>query len=164
MSKKYDEPQGLSDVAKFHETFDLPILEKPTIPPPQRCALRVNLLQEELDELKEAIADNDLVEVADALCDIQYVLSGAILEFGLADKFKELFDEVQRSNMSKTCKTEEVAHQTQRHYKEKKDTDSYVVQRGGEYLVYREGDSKVLKSVEYSPADIKGKLALVESN
>ncbi len=159
MSKKYDEPQGLSDVAKFHETFDLPILEKPTIPSSQRCALRVNLLQEELDELKDAIADNDLVEVADALCDIQYVLSGAILEFGLADKFKQLFDEVQRSNMSKTCKTEEVAHQTQQHYKEKKGTDSYVVQRGGEYLVYREGDSKVLKSVEYSPADIKGMMS-----
>jgi len=156
MSKKYNEPQGLGDVARFHETFDLPILEKPTIPSAQRCALRVNLLQEELDELKDAIADNDIVEVADALCDIQYVLSGAILEFGLADKFKDLFDEVQRSNMSKTCKTEKVAHQTQQHYKEEKGTDSYIVERGGEFLVYREGDSKVLKSIEYSPADIKG--------
>ncbi len=158
MSKKYQEPQGLNDVARFHETFDLPIIEEPKIPSPQRCALRVNLLQEELDELKDAIADNDLVEVADALCDIQYVLSGAILEFGLADKFKELFDEVQRSNMSKTCKTEEVAQLTQKYYKDEKGTDSYVVKRGDEYLVYREGDSKVLKSVEYSPADIQGKL------
>ena len=60
--------------------------------------------------------------------------------------------------MSKTCKTEEVAQKTQVHYKEEKDTDSYIVQRGGEYLVYREGDGKVLKSVEYSPADIKGKM------
>ncbi len=158
MNKKFDEPQGLNDVARFHETFDLPILDEPTIPSAQRCALRVNLLQEELNELKDAISDNDLVEVADALCDIQYVLSGAILEFGLGDKFKQLFDEVQRSNMSKTCKTEEVAQKTQVHYKEEKDTDSYIVQRGGEYLVYREGDGKVLKSVEYSPADIKGKM------
>jgi len=159
MDKKYKEPNGLNDVAKFHDTFDLPILDTPTIPATQRCELRVNLLQEELNELKEAIADNDLVEVADALCDIQYVLSGAILEFGLGDQFKELFDEVQRSNMSKTCKSKEVAEQTQAYYKAEKGTDSYIVQRGEEYLVYREGDSKVLKSVEYSPADIKGKLA-----
>jgi len=144
MSKKYDEPQGLNDVAQFHKTFDLPIVEKPGIPNAQRCVLRVNLLQEELNELKDAIADNDLVEVADALCDIQYVLSGAILEFGLADKFKMLFDEVQRSNMSKTCKSLDVAKQTQAHYKSE--------------LVYRDGDNKVLKSVEYSPADIASRL------
>ena len=66
--------------------------------------------------------------------------------------------------MSKTCKTEQVAHQTQQHYKDEKGTDSYIVERGGEFLVYREGDSKVLKSVEYIPADIKGKLAVVETN
>ncbi len=158
MSKKYNEPQGLNDVAKFHDTFNLPIVDEPGIPAPERCMLRVNLLQEELNELKEAIAENDLVEVADALCDIQYVLSGAILEFGMADKFKILFDEVQRSNMSKTCKTMEVAKRTQAHYKSEKGTDSHIIQKGDEYLVYREGDNKVLKSIEYSPADIAGKL------
>lgn len=158
MSKKYNEPQGLNDVAQFHETFDLPIVDEPVIPAPERCVLRVNLLQEELNELKDAIADNDLVEVADALCDIQYVLSGAILEFGLADKFKMLFDEVQRSNMSKTCKSMDVAERTQAYYKSEKGTESHIVKKGDEYLVYREGDNKVLKSVEYSPADIAGKL------
>ncbi len=158
MSKKYDEPQGLNDVALFHETFDLPIVDEPVIPATERCVLRVNLLQEELNELKDAIADNDLVEVADALCDIQYVLSGAILEFGLADKFKMLFDEVQRSNMSKTCKSMDVAKRTQAYYKSEKGTESHIVQKGDEYLVYRDGDNKVLKSVEYSPADIAGKL------
>ena len=112
---KYNEPNGLNDVAKFHETFSLPVLDTPLIPDEQRCELRVSLLQEELNELKEAIATNDLVEVADALCDIQYVLSGAILEFGMGDKFKTLFDEVQRSNMSKTCKTMAEAEATQKH-------------------------------------------------
>ncbi|MDA8692882.1 nucleoside triphosphate pyrophosphohydrolase family protein, partial [Saprospiraceae bacterium] len=96
-NKKYNEPNGLSDVALFHETFSLPILSSPVIPDKDRCNLRINLLQEELNELKEAIEDNDIVEVLDALCDIQYVLSGAILEFGMADKFKAAFDEVQRS-------------------------------------------------------------------
>jgi len=157
---KFDEPQGLNDVAKFHKTFGMPVLETPVIPDAKRCELRVSLLQEELNELKEAIENNDLVEVADALCDIQYVLSGAIHEFGMGPHFKSLFDEVQRSNMSKTCKTMEVAEATQKHYKETKDTDSVIEEKDGEFLVYREGDRKVLKSVEYSPADMKG---MVES-
>lgn len=158
MSKKYQEPEGLNEVAKFHETFGMPILEEPAVPSAERCALRVNLLQEELDELKEALAEKDIVEVADALCDLQYVLSGAILEFGLAKKFKSLFDEVQRSNMSKTCKSMEEAKATLAHYKKEKGTEGRIVQREDLYLVYRLKDGKVLKSVEYSPADIKGKM------
>ena len=81
----------------------MPVLEHPAVPDEKRCQLRVNLLQEELDELKEAIQQNDITGIADALSDLQYVLSGAILEFGLATKFKALFEEVQRSNMSKAC-------------------------------------------------------------
>lgn len=151
----FAEPNGLNDVAKFHDTFDLPIVYEPKIPSAKRCELRVSLLQEELNELKEAIEQNDLIEVADALADIQYVLSGAILEFGLGGKFRELFDEVQRSNMSKTCKTIEIAKETQAHYLQEKKTESYIQEKKGEYLVYRKEDQKVLKSVEYSPANLK---------
>lgn len=151
---KYKEPEALNSVAAFHTTFNLPALAEPTIPNEARCRLRINLLEEELRELKEAIAENDLVEVADALCDIQYVLSGAILEFGLADKFKSLFDEVQRSNMSKTCKTLAEAEATQAHYK-RLDQESEIKQSGNEFLVYRLGDGKVLKSVNYSEANLK---------
>ncbi len=154
----YKEPQGLNDVAKFHKTFNLPVLDDPQIPAKERCALRINLIEEELRELKEAIDNHDLVEVADAFCDIQYVLSGAILEFGLADKFRSLFDEVQRSNMSKTCKSLAEAEATLAHYKKEKDTDGYIKQQGDEYLVYRDYDGKVLKSINYSPADIEAKL------
>ena len=98
--KKID---SLNQVAEFHKTFNAPVLKKPQIPSNQRCELRVSLLQEELDELSQAIKLGDIVEIADALTDLQYVLSGAVLEFGLGDKFVELFDEVQRSNMSKAC-------------------------------------------------------------
>jgi predicted HAD superfamily Cof-like phosphohydrolase len=157
MSKKihFDEPEALSSVGQFHHTFGMPILDVPTIPAEERCKLRIALLEEELRELKEALAAGDIVETADALCDLQYVLSGAILEFGLGHKFKELFDEVQRSNMSKTCKTLQEATDTQKHYQESKGTESYVVEKEGEYLVYRKEDSKVLKSVKYSPADLE---------
>ena len=155
MSKSYKEPKGLSDVSEFHEVFELPILENPTIPAAERCELRINLLQEELDELKQAIIDKDIVEVADALADIQYVLSGAVIEFGLADRFKDLFDEVHRSNMSKPCQTKEEAEATQAHYLENKSTQSHIVSRAGKFFVYRNEDKKVLKSVKYSPADLK---------
>lgn len=107
--QSFEEPTALNHVADFHRLFDMPVLEAPQIPSPVRCALRVSLLQEELDELREAIEANDLRAAADALCDLQYVLSGAILEFGLAGRFKEFFDEVQRSNMSKACGSMEEA-------------------------------------------------------
>ncbi len=158
MKNKFEDPQALNDVAVFHDTFDLPILDSPVIPHEDRCKLRINLIEEELNELKEAIANDDLVEVADAFCDLQYVLSGAILEFGLADKFKTLFDEVQRSNLSKTCKTLDEAQQTVKHYADKDGTKSEIKQKGDMYLVYRINDGKVLKSVNYSQADIKGLL------
>lgn len=154
MKYRYDEPHGLNDVAQFHKTFGMPILSEPTIPSAERCMLRVNLLQEELDELKEAIQDENIVEIADALCDLQYVLSGAILEFGLADRFKALFDEVQRSNMSKTCASLDEAERTKDYYLKEKDTHAHIIERDEVYLVYRDGDKKVLKSVAYSPADL----------
>ena len=147
-------PDALNAVKKFHTTFQHPVLETPQIPARKRADLRVSLLQEELNELKEAIETDDLVEVADALADIQYVLAGAILEFGLGDKFKGIFDEVQRSNMSKACKTLEEAEATQKHYKENKDTESYIKELNGQWLVFRKEDDKTLKSVGYSPADI----------
>ncbi len=157
--KHYSEPQALNDVAAFHDLFDLPVLEVPTIPESSRSNLRINLLQEELDELKQAISDNDMTEIADALCDLQYVLSGAVLEFGLADKFSELFENVQHSNMSKACDDYETALKTQAYYKEEKDTDSFIVQKDEKYLVYRSSDKKVLKSIEYQATELDKILA-----
>ncbi len=150
-----DKIDPLNQVADFHRTFKHPVVPEPAIPSPERCKLRVSLIAEELKELEQAIADNDLVEVADALCDIQYVLSGAVLEFGMGDKFKMLFEEVQRSNMSKACKTEEEAQATVDHYTKERNTQCYYKEADGKYLVYREGDNKTLKSINYSPADLK---------
>lgn len=152
------EPNALNQVAEFHRTFKHPVLDTPGIPSKERCALRVSLLAEEVKELQDAIADNDLVEIADALCDIQYVLAGAIHEFGLGEKFKALFDEVHRSNMSKACKTIEEANQTIVHYKNKDASESYFKEEDDLFLVYRTADNKTLKSINYSPADLKGLL------
>jgi predicted HAD superfamily Cof-like phosphohydrolase len=149
------EPEALNSVAEFHRTFKHPIQQKPLIPAKERAELRVSLLAEELKELQQAIDDNDLVEVADALCDLQYVLSGAILEFGLAEKFKALFDEVHRSNMSKACKTKEEAEETIAYYLAKDNTVAHYKELDGLYLVYRTADHKTLKSIAYSPAGLR---------
>lgn len=149
-----EQPDTLNLVAEFHRTFKHPILIQPAIPDESRCKLRVALIAEELKEMEVAILQNDLVGVADALCDIQYVLSGAILEFGLADKFKILFEEVQRSNMSKACISEEEAQKTVDHYKAKDGTECYYKNEGGRWLVYRKSDNKTIKSINYSPVDL----------
>lgn len=150
------QPDALNLVAEFHKTFKHPILDSPAIPDEKRCKLRVALIAEELKEMEVAILENDIVGVADALCDIQYVLSGAILEFGLGEKFKALFEEVQRSNMSKTCSSEEEAEKTVAYYKEKDGTECHYEKEGDRWLVYRTSDNKTIKSINYSPADLEG--------
>nr|WP_261395396.1 nucleoside triphosphate pyrophosphohydrolase family protein [Membranihabitans marinus] len=155
---KLEEPKALNSVAEFHDTFGLPVLDDPKLIPKERAALRVNLLKEELKELVTAIEEDDLVEIADAFCDLQYVLSGAILEFGMGEKFKALFDEVHRSNMSKTCQSVEEAESTIAHYMDRKKEEGFYEKKQDKYIVYRKSDRKVLKSVNYSEADLKSRL------
>jgi predicted HAD superfamily Cof-like phosphohydrolase len=154
-----EHPDSLKLVAEFHKTFKHPIQTQPTIPSEERCKLRISLITEELKELEEAVKDKDIIGVADALCDIQYVLSGAILEFGLGEKFKDLFEEVQRSNMSKACQSESEAQATVEFYKAKDGTECYYLEEDGKWLVYRKTDNKTIKSINYSPADLKGLLS-----
>ena len=92
--------------------------------------------------------------MADAFCDLQYVLTGAILEFGMGAKFKDLFDEVQRSNMSKSCVSMEEAKETQLHYEKTKGVESIIELSGDKFLVYRAEDRKTLKSINYYPAEL----------
>ena len=145
---------SLNQVAEFHKTFNAPILNTPQIPSKERCELRVSLLQEELNELQEAIADKNIVEIADALCDLQYVLSGAVLEFGLGEKFPALFNEVQRSNMSKACANQQEADETIAFYKEKGE-EAFSEISGEKINIHRKSDNKVLKNKYYSPAELK---------
>lgn len=91
----------LEQVQIFHETYGAAIKDQPDISDADLNAFRIRLLQEELDELKEALAAGDIVETLDALTDIQYVLDGAYLSFGLHPVKTAAFEEVQRSNMSK---------------------------------------------------------------
>lgn len=122
----------LERVQIFHETYGLPVATEPTLADEKTQNLRVNLLAEEVQELKEALENNDLVEVLDALTDIQYVLDGAYLSFGLQDMKEIAFAEVQRSNMSKLGE------------------DGKPIRR--------ESDGKVMKGPNYSAPDLKSLL------
>lgn len=143
----------LEKVEQFQKTFKAPVLNEPQIPL-DRSDLRISLLREELNELIYAIETNDLTEVADAFCDLQYVLSGAIIEFGMKNIFDEMFNEVHRSNMSKACASEQEADQTISTYK-LKGVPTYKEFVNGKWLVFRSEDNKVLKSINYSPAELE---------
>ena len=89
-------------VKKFHEVYKLNYKNIPTAKlNDEKIKLRFNLMAEENQEYLEAANNNDLVEVADALGDMLYILCGTIIEHGMQDKIEEVFDEIQRSNMSK---------------------------------------------------------------
>jgi len=89
-------------VHEFHTAFGLGIKNEPTANIGEaRNLLRFNLMKEENEEYFEAANNNDLVEVADALGDMLYILAGTIIEHGMQYKIAEVFDEIQRSNMSK---------------------------------------------------------------
>ena len=92
----------LAAVTEFHNAFGLGINEAPKADlGEQKNLLRFNLMKEENEEYLEAATNNDLTEVADALGDMLYILCGTILEHGMQYKIEEVFDEIQRSNMSK---------------------------------------------------------------
>jgi len=91
----------IADIKAFQTAFECNVLPVPTMPAKEIQELRVKLLQEELDELKQANQDSDIIEVADALVDIMYVLLGTACEYGLIDKMEEMWDLVHASNMSK---------------------------------------------------------------
>lgn len=92
----------IAAVHKFHTAFGLGINDKPVADLGEtRNTLRYNLMKEENEEYFEAAQNNDLIEVADALGDMLYILCGTIIEHGMQHKIEEVFDEIQRSNMSK---------------------------------------------------------------
>ncbi|OAB75792.1 pyrophosphohydrolase domain-containing protein [Cochleicola gelatinilyticus] len=92
----------IAAVHEFHTAFGLGIKQSPTANLDiKKNLLRYELMREENEEYLEAANNNDLVEVADALGDMLYILCGTIIEHGMQDKIEEVFNEIQRSNMSK---------------------------------------------------------------
>lgn len=118
----------IGEVEKFHDAFRIKNHSEPTNLTEPETELRFNLMKEENEEYLEAAQNGDLIEIADALGDQLYILCGTILRHGLQHKIVEVFEEIQRSNMSKL------------------DKDGNPI--------YRE-DGKVLKSELYFKPDIR---------
>ena len=92
----------INSVKEFHTAFKIGHSEIPTANLVEsKYELRYNLMKEENEEYLEAVRNNDLIEIADALGDMMYILCGTIIEHGLQHKIEAVFDEIQRSNMSK---------------------------------------------------------------
>ncbi len=94
--------EQIAAVTKFHEVYRIPYAVQPTTNvDPQLIALRHRLMAEENEEYLEAALAGNLVEVADALGDMLYILCGTIITHGMQEKIEEVFREIQRSNLSK---------------------------------------------------------------
>jgi len=91
----------LNLVKEFHEKFQVPVLNEPSLIPEDRSNFRYELMNEEVGEYLEGTEKGDLENIAKELCDILYAVYGTILEHGLQDKIEDIFEEVHNSHMSK---------------------------------------------------------------
>lgn len=145
----------VDEVEEFNATMGKPNNYEPTIPEEKEWKFVYNFILEELEEYREACERGDIVEVLDALCDITYVSlgNGAMLH-GLKDKIWPAYQEVQASNMSKACKTEEEAQKTVDLRSEEQGENCHYEKVGNYYVVYRTRDRKVMKSINYFRPDL----------
>jgi hypothetical protein len=140
----------VSEVETFNETMGKPNNYVPTIPSEKEWMFVYNFILEELEEYKHACETGNIVEVLDALCDITYVSlgNGAMLH-GLKNKIMPAYQEVQASNMSKACKTEDEAIQTVEVRSKEQGEPCHYEKIGDYWIVYRTRDRKVMKNINY---------------
>lgn len=151
-------------VKEFNRAFNLAVPNYPKLgifkSEPDLVKLKLDLIVEEVEELKKAIDDESMIEVADALGDILYVVYGAGISFGL--DMDKIFSLIHDSNMSKLCDSEKTAQETVAWYKDKfekgelnYDSPSYKYDAStNKYIIYNKNSGKVLKSIKYSPVDL----------
>ena len=146
----------VNEVEEFNATFGKPNNYEPTIPEEKEWKFVYDFILEELEEYREACERGDIVEVLDALCDIAYVsLGNGTMLHGLKDKIWPAYEEVQASNMSKACKTEEEAILTvSQRSKEQGEACHFEKLEEGRYIVYRTRDRKVMKNINYFRPDL----------
>ena len=159
MMNETDAPPGVqfvNEVEIFNATFGKPNNYVPTIPEKKETNFVYDFCIEEITEYQEACKNGDIVEILDAICDIAYVtLGNATMLHGLKDKIWPAYKEVQASNMSKSCKTEEEAAQTVTQRAKEQGEECHFEKVGDYYVVYRTRDRKVMKSINYFRPDLK---------
>lgn len=137
-------------MGKSYQNQEAPIINKAD------ADFVINFIQEELDELKEAVENKDIVEIFDAILDIAYVgLGNGAMVFGLKDKIEAGYAEVQASNLSKICSTQEEAIETVKVRSEEQGEPCHYTKTDHGFVVYRTRDSKVMKNINYFRPDLK---------
>jgi predicted HAD superfamily Cof-like phosphohydrolase len=147
----------VDEVETFNATFGKPNNYEPTIPEKKEWQFVYDFILEELEEYREACERGDIVEVLDALCDITYVsLGNGVMLHGLKNKIWPAYLEVQASNMSKACTSEEEAMETvSKRSEEQGEACHFEKIEEGRFIVYRTRDKKVMKSINYFRPDLK---------
>ena len=145
----------VSEVEEFNAVMGKPNNYTPVIPDEKEWMFVYNFILEELEEYKHACETGNIVEVLDALCDITYVSlgNGAMLH-GLKDKVWPAYQEVQASNLSKACTSEEEAQETVRVRSAEQKEPCHYEQVGKYFIVYRTRDRKVMKNINYFRPDL----------
>jgi len=162
LEKGMDPSTGLStdvpfvnEVETFNATFGKINNYEPTIPEKKEWQFVYDFVLEELEEYRQACENGDIVEVLDALCDIAYVsLGNGTMLHGLKDKIWPAYQEVQGSNMSKSCSTQEEAMETVTLRSKEQDEPCHFEQVEDRFVVYRTRDRKVMKSINYYRPDL----------
>jgi len=145
----------VSEVEEFNAVMGKPNNYNPVIPDEKEWMFVYNFILEELEEYKHACETGDIVEVLDALCDIAYVsLGNGTMLHGLKDKLWSAYQEVQASNLSKACTSEEEAQETVRVRSAEQKEPCHYEQVGKYFIVYRTRDRKVMKNVNYFRPDL----------
>jgi hypothetical protein len=146
----------IDEVEEFNTVMGKPNNYEPTIPERKEWEFVYNFILEELEEYKEACEAGDVIEVLDALCDITYVATGnGTMLHGLKNKIWPAYQEVQASNLSKACKTEEDAKATVIQRSSEQGEECHYEKVGDYYVVYRTRDRKVMKNVNYFRPNLK---------
>ncbi len=146
----------VNEVEIFNSTFNKPNNYEPTIPEKKEWQFVYDFVLEELEEYRQACENGDIVEVLDAICDLAYVAVGnSTMLHGLKDKIWPAYQEVQASNMSKTCATEEEALATVAQRSKELSVACHFEQVEDRFIVYRSSDRKVMKSINYFRPDLR---------
>ena len=141
--------QFVDEVEHFNKIFGKTNNYVPTIPSQEQCKFVFDTIEEELNEYKEAYENNDIIGVADALGDIMYFLCNGIMLHGLKDKFQDIYTEIQASNLSKSCDTEEEARQSAEFRAKELGVETHYEKSEDKWIIYRTSDRKCLKSLNY---------------
>ena len=150
LGPKYWTVPFVNEVEEFNETMGKPNNYEPTIPSKKEWQFVYDFILEELEEYKEACEKGDIVGILDALCDITYVsLGNGTMLHGLKGHIWDAYQEVQASNMSKSCETEEEATDTVNVRSKEQGEDCHYEKVGDRFVVYRSRDRKVMKSINY---------------